>query len=317
MRTQVYGLRPYLFAGRKAFCNCIQFTDAYIMMIITLLAVIALFFLAVMAVDCNRFVVRNYKCKVDGLKKSGRIILLSDLHNKSFGEKNEKLLAAIRSLSPDMILIAGDMYTAERNGDIDTAAELVCALAKDYPVYYGNGNHEQKTGAETEKFGDMYRRFSEKIEKAGVRHLVNEKVYLPAFNMDIYGVEINWDYYGKFRYAQMEPSYLNGLMGKPDKSRASVLIAHNPDYFEAYAGWGANLVVSGHVHGGLMRLPALGGVISPAMRLFPKYDGGEFHEGSSTLILGRGLGTHTLPIRIFNPGEVAVIDVETGSAENS
>lgn len=279
------------------------------MMIITLLAVIAAFFVAVMAVDCNRFVIRNYSCRVEKLKKSGRIILLSDLHNKSFGVKNEKLLSAVRRLSPDMILIAGDMYTAEKNGDTDTAAELVCALAKDYPVYYGNGNHEQKTNAETEKFGDMYRRFSEKIEKAGVRHLVNEKVYLPAFNMDICGAEIGWDYYGKFQHGTMETSYLDRLIGKPDNARATVLIAHNPKYFEVYARWGAGLVVSGHVHGGLMRLPFLGGVISPALKLFPKYDGGVFHEGKSTLVLGRGLGTHTLPVRIFNPGEVVVIDI--------
>lgn len=306
MRTQVYRIRlTSLFIRRKE--NI--FVNVYVMMIITLLAVIAAFFVAVMAVDCNRFVIRNYSCRVEKLKKSGRIILLSDLHNKSFGVKNEKLLSAVRRLSPDMILIAGDMYTAEKNGDTDTAAELVCALAKDYPVYYGNGNHEQKTNAETEKFGDMYRRFSEKIEKAGVRHLVNEKVYLPAFNMDICGAEIGWDYYGKFQHGTMETSYLDRLIGKPDNARATVLIAHNPKYFEVYARWGAGLVVSGHVHGGLMRLPFLGGVISPALKLFPKYDGGVFHEGKSTLVLGRGLGTHTLPVRIFNPGEVVVIDI--------
>ena len=306
MRTQVYRIRlTSLFIRRKE--NI--FVNVYVMMIITLLAVIAAFFVAVMAVDCNRFVIRNYSCRVEKLKKSGRIILLSDLHNKSFGVKNDKLLSAVRRLSPDMILIAGDMYTAEKNGDTDTAAELVCALAKDYPVYYGNGNHEQKTNAETEKFGDMYRRFSEKIEKAGVRHLVNEKVYLPAFNMDIYGAEIGWDYYGKFQHGTMETSYLDRLIGKPDNARATVLIAHNPKYFEVYARWGAGLVVSGHVHGGLMRLPFLGGVISPALKLFPKYDGGVFHEGKSTLVLGRGLGTHTLPVRIFNPGEVVVIDI--------
>ena len=275
MRTQVYRIRlTSLFIRRKE--NI--FVNVYVMMIITLLAVIAAFFVAVMAVDCNRFVIRNYSCRVEKLKKSGRIILLSDLHNKSFGVKNEKLLSAVRRLSPDMILIAGDMYTAERN-------------------------------AETEKFGDMYRRFSEKIEKAGVRHLVNEKVYLPAFNMDIYGAEIGWDYYGKFQHGTMETSYLDRLIGKPDNARATVLIAHNPKYFEVYAGWGAGLVVSGHVHGGLMRLPFLGGVISPALKLFPKYDGGVFHEGKSTLVLGRGLGTHTLPVRIFNPGEVVVIDI--------
>ena len=81
-------------------------------------------------------------------------------------------------------------------------------------------------------------------------------------------------------------------------------------YFPAYAEWGADLVLSGHVHGGIMRLPLLGGVISPTLRLFPRYDGGLFQEGGSTMILGRGLGSHTIPIRIFNPGELVVVELE-------
>lgn len=68
------------------------------------------------------------------------------------------------------------------------------------------------------------------------------------------------------------------------------------------------MVVSGHVHGGIMRLPVFGGVLSPSLTLFPKYDGGRFSEGKSTMILSRGLGTHTIPLRVFNPGELVVID---------
>lgn len=274
-----------------------------------MIAMLAVFFLTVMAVDCNRFVIRRYSCKSKVLKKDGTIILLSDLHNKSFGKNNEKLLAAIEALRPDMILIAGDMYTSAKGGDIRTAGELAGTLAAKYPVYYGNGNHEHKTRLYPEYFGSMYQEFADGIKEAGVRQLVNEKVYLPGFNMDIYGLEIGREYYGKFKSMQMEVPYLEELLGKPDPSRFSVLIAHNPDYFKTYAGWGADLVVSGHVHGGLMRLPLLGGVISPTIKLFPAYDGGEYREADSTMILGRGLGTHTLPIRIFNPGELVVIEL--------
>ena len=148
------------------------------------------------------------------------------------------------------------------------------------------------------------------MKKAGVRHLVNEKVYLPEFNMDIYGMEIDLDYYKKFQSISMEGDYPDRLLGMPDQTRATVLIAHNPDYFPAYAGWGADLVVSGHIHGGLMRLPVLGGAISPSFKLFPHFDGGQFWEGCSTMILSRGLGAHTLPIRIFNPGELVLIELK-------
>lgn len=273
------------------------------------IVVLAVFFIIVMILDCNRFVVRKYRCREGKIRKDVKVLLLSDLHNKSFGRGNIRLLKAIDQIAPDLVLIAGDMYTSTAGGDTQTAAELVCALAEKYPVYYGNGNHEHRTRLFPVEFSDMYRKFSEKIESAGVIHLINEKVSLPNFNVDIYGLEIDREYYRKFKGMQMERTYLEKLLGRPDKDRVSLLIAHNPDYFKSYAAWGADLVVSGHVHGGLMRLPVLGGVVSPAIRLFPKYDGGEFREGDSTMILGRGLGTHTLPIRIFNPGELVVIEL--------
>lgn len=272
-----------------------------------IMILLAAFFLTVMAIDCNRFVIREYTCESKALKKDGTFILLSDLHNKSFGKENQALLQAIEKQKPDGILIAGDMYTAAKGKDNTKVAEFVCRLAEKYPVYYGNGNHEHKTRLFPEEFGYLYQDYMDKIKKAGVVTLQNEKVHLPGFNADIYGLEIERDYYKKFERQKMEPEYLMKELGTPDKGRFTLLIAHNPEYFPAYAAWGADLSVSGHVHGGLMRLPAAGGVISPGIQLFPKYDGGFFREGNAVMILSRGLGTHTLPIRIFNPGELVVI----------
>lgn len=272
-----------------------------------IILLLAAFFLTIMAIDCNRFVIREYTCQSKALKKDGTFILLSDLHNKSFGKENQALLQAIEKQKPDGILIAGDMYTAAKGKDNTKVAEFVCRLAEKYPVYYGNGNHEHKTRLFPEEFGNLYQDYMDKIKKAGVVTLQNEKVHLPGFNADIYGLEIERDYYKKFERQKMEPEYLMKELGTPDKGRFTLLIAHNPEYFPAYAAWGADLSVSGHVHGGLMRLPAAGGVISPGIQLFPKYDGGFFREGNAVMILSRGLGTHTLPIRIFNPGELVVI----------
>lgn len=272
-----------------------------------IIILLAAFFLTVMAIDCNRFVIREYTCESKALKKDGTFILLSDLHNKSFGKENQALLQAIEKQKPDGILIAGDMYTAAKGKDNTKVAEFVCRLAEKYPVYYGNGNHEHKTRLFPEEFGNLYQDYMDKIKKAGVVTLQNEKVHLPGFNADIYGLEIERDYYKKFERQKMEPEYLTKELGTPDKGRFTLLIAHNPEYFPAYAAWGADLSVSGHVHGGLMRLPVAGGVISPGIQLFPKYDGGFFKEGNAVMILSRGLGTHTLPIRIFNPGELVVI----------
>ncbi len=271
---------------------------------------LALFFAAVMAVDCSRFTIREYQCRSGAFRKGIKFVLLSDLHSKSFGRNNVKLLRAIENIKPDMILIAGDMYTAGRGQTAEVARELVCSLSARYPVYYGMGNHEYKTRMFPEEYGEVYEDYAKELGQAGVRLLINEKACLSELPVDIYGLDLGREYYRKFHGAQMEKGYLGGLLGKPDPERFTVLIAHNPDYFEEYARWGADLVVSGHVHGGLMRLPVLGGVISPAMKLFPKYDGGLFQEGKSIMILSRGLGTHTLPIRIFNPGELVVIRVD-------
>ena len=89
-----------------------------------------------------------------------------------------------------------------------------------------------------------------------------------------------------------------------------LLLAHNPEYLTAYAGWGANLVLSGHIHGGIMILPFLGGVIAPSYELFPKFDFGKFTEKNCEMVLSRGLGTHTINIRIFNKPEISVITLK-------
>lgn len=279
------------------------------MLTILLFAVgaLAVFFLIVMAIDCNRFTIREYNCSSKKLEKDMKIVLLSDMHNKSFGEDNRKLVSAIDKVCPDLILIAGDMYTASRGQGAEEAQKLMEALAGRYPVYYGNGNHEHKTALYPEDYGNVYQTFAKKLKMLGVRHLVNEKVSITKQGIAIFGLELDREYYRKFHKKEMDKGYLNRTLGRPDPSEYTILIAHNPDYFEDYAAWGADLVVSGHVHGGLMRLPFLGGVVSPAMRLFPKYDGGLFKAGSSCLVLSRGIGTHTLPIRIFNPGELVVI----------
>ena len=262
-------------------------------------AAFALLMILVTAVDCNRFVIREYTCISDKLGREGKFILLSDLHNKSFGEKNIRLLRAIDEQKPDAVLIAGDMYTSSSSADNAGAAGFVSCLAGKYPVYYGMGNHEHKTRLYPEDFGSMYEDYMRRVEKAGTRLLINQRVSLPVYNIELFGLEIDQTYYQKLAKPSMEKSYLDKL-----------LIAHNPDYFETYADWGADLTVSGDVHGGLMRLPVFGGVISPRLRLFPRYDGGRFERDKKVMILGRGLGSHTLPIRIFNPGELVVIHLK-------
>lgn len=283
-----------------------------ISIILIILVAIICFFLFVMYYDCNRFVTVAYDIESDKVTGKYTFVLLSDLHGKSFGEKNERLLHKIEELAPDAILVAGDMLTAHGAGDRHhIAAELMEALAGKYPVYYGMGNHEHYLSLYPDECGNLYDEYMERLKCCGIEPLINESVVLPSVNINISGLQVERCYYRKFRTYPMPANYLPDLLGEPKKNQFQILIAHNPDYFEEYVKWGADLVVSGHVHGGLMKLPVLGGVISPKLTLFPKYDGGKYEKGNTTMILSRGLGTHTLPIRIFNPGELVVIHIGT------
>lgn len=271
--------------------------------------VAALALIWVMLFDSNRFVVRKYTAADRRIKRPCRAVVLSDLHNKQYGKGNERLLAAIREQKPDFVLIAGDILTAVPKASMEPALLLLGELAKDYPVYYGNGNHEQRLKLYPETYGDMASEYTEALKAMGIEPMVNYHVALGEYGLAIYGSEIHKRFYRRFKTREMPPDYLDGILGQAPKDLYTVLLAHNPDYFPAYAAWGADLTLAGHVHGGVARVPFWGkGVLSPALRLFPEYDGGVYQRGTGVMVLSRGLGSHTIPVRLFNPAELWVVD---------
>ena len=280
-----------------------------ILFVITGIAAIILIW--VMLYDSNRFVVVQHTFCDRRIKKPFRAVVLSDLHNNQYGKDNERLLETIREQNPDAIWIAGDILTASRKTKYNRAIALLKELAAQFPVYYANGNHEHRLKLYPKEYGDAAVKYEKELKEIGIDRLVNRHVVLPEIGITIYGSEIDKYYYRRFHVGKMDDHYMKGLLGKTKKQQFTVLLAHNPDYFPEYAKWGADLVLSGHVHGGIIRIPFVGkGVLSPAVRLFPKYDGGLFYEENSTMILSRGLGIHTIPFRLFNPGELHVVDLK-------
>jgi len=273
--------------------------------IIGIAFLVILFFVIVMIVDGNRFMIREYTLESDKINKEYTFALLADLHNRSYGADNVKLVAAVDKVKPDVILTAGDMLTAKPGKSFETALSFMKQIAKKYPVYYGIGNHEYRMKLYREDYGDAFEKYTGALKEAGIHVLDNSTAVAEEFVVT--GVSIDRKYYKRFKKTVMDQQYLPDTIGSAVPDKFHILLAHNPEYFEEYAGWGPDLVVSGHVHGGIMRLPVLGGVISPKLVLFPKYDGGLFKKDKTTMILSRGLGMHTLPIRIFNPGELVVI----------
>ncbi len=275
-------------------------------MIITVIALLLFFFIMIMVLDGNRFRVVSYEISHEKIKKPYTFVVLSDLHNKVYGKNHEKLIRAIEKEQPAGVLIAGDLLTAKPGYPLHLALDLLEQLAPKYPIYYGMGNHEARLFLYPEVYGTMGADYEEKLKGLGISLLRNESRSLGE-DLVITGLDMQREYYKRFKKTTMTTEYLKKTLGEKNKDKFQILLAHHPDYFQEYSSWGADLVLSGHVHGGMVRLPFLGGVISPALRLFPKYDGGSFEEKESRMILSRGLGMHTIPVRLFNPGELVVL----------
>lgn len=279
------------------------------MILIAILVILVCAITMIVIVDGNRFVTRQYTVYSEKIDKEYTIALLADMHNKQYGKDNYKLIGAIREMNPDFITCVGDMLTARPGKDTDKALSLFSYL-KEFPVYYSLGNHEFRMKIYTEDYGDAYEAYVRKLTEMGVKVLENDCADIPDSSIRIQGLMIGREYYKRFEHISMDVEYIRSLTGKKDDSKYEILLAHNPEYFPSYAEAKADLILSGHVHGGIMRLPFIGGVISPKLKLFPRFDGGIFHHEMCQMILSRGLGAHTIPVRVFNPGELVQITLK-------
>ncbi len=236
-----------------------------------------------------------------------RIGFLTDLHDNEIGVDNEGLINRIKKQTYDFFLCCGDMIVGSDKGifEYQNALKFFEKIAKIAPVYYSLGNHEERMRkAKLIEENDTLDTYKEALLNRNVTVLDNETITLSkeGENICIKGISLSMDYYKRWwNRKSLSDTQINEMIGK--KKEFTILLAHNPVFFETYDSYGTELILSGHVHGGLMVLPILGGVISPELKLFPKYDFGYFEGNTSKMILSRGLGTHTLPIRIHNRPE--------------
>ncbi len=242
-----------------------------------------------------------------------RIAVIADLHNRLFGEGNNELVETVQQQYPDLIFSLGDLTVCRRGkeADISVGAALLKRLACDCPVYCVNGNHEYRAKVYPASYPGVYARLSGELKNAGITLLENAKaqIDLAGTRLTLYGLELPLKYYRKWSKEFVTADQIRGRIHSPDKDRYNILLAHSPVYFESYALWGANLTLSGHLHGGTVRLPLLGGVISPQMKLFPRYAYGMFEKYGRRMIVTSGLGTHSCAMRINNPPEVVVLNL--------
>lgn len=249
--------------------------------------------------EISRYEVASQKLpeSFDGFK----IVQLSDLHGAEFGENGMGLVEKVKELEPDIIALTGDFVTDE--GDLAAVEKLAARLVKLCPVYFVSGNHEFGSGLAV-KVRNI-------LERAGVKYLSNEYLTISRGDDEILlgGVE------DPLAYADMlSPDELAQKMNDAAPDAFKILLGHRNYWMTEYPELPVDLIFCGHAHGGLIRIPGVGGLIGTDRRLFPDFDAGQFNNGRYTLIVSRGLGNSVSIPRIFNRPEIVCVELSSAYA---
>lgn len=284
-----------------------------IKIILIIVAVFIVYCLIEMIRELRDFRVTKYRIcsqKLNGIKKEKKIIFLSDLHNRMYGEENERLLESIRNQHPDLILIGGDMLVRKDGNSYDKTVHFLAKLPGICPVYCANGNHEQKLKELPDKYEQSYEEYKKALTASGIHMLENasETVKLEEVPVKLSGLEIPLGAYARFGRKELSLKEITDRIGEHGDDY-QILLAHHPGYMKEYLAYGADLILGGHYHGCVVQLPGIGGVISTNFTLFPKYSGGIYPEGEQTAVVSRGLGTHSVPLRLWNWPELIVLEL--------
>lgn len=267
----------------------------------------------------NHFVEEETLIVSPKVKRPRKLVFLSDLHDKEFGAANEQLLKAIAGIRPDAVLIGGDtMVVKPGKASLEVTERLLdglCRLEGKPAILYGDGNHEQRMQWEQAQYGTLYTEFREMLAARGILYLHDQTAMLGE-DLAVSGLEIEKSYYRDFAPNCMSAEYVREHLGMPDSDRFQILMAHSPLFMKAYDGWGADLSLAGHFHGGTIRLPGLGGVMTPQFQFFLSVCSGEFEQDGHHMIVSRGLGTHSINIRFNNRPQVVVIRLEPDAARS-
>jgi len=254
----------------------------------------------------KKFKVVHYNIPTDKIKGGKKIVFLTDLHNNSFGKNNIKLIEAIDKISPDIILIGGDMITVKSKLGIENVLPLLKRLSDKYTCIYANGNHEQRLSEN--KFGLGYNRYKQILEDMGIVYLSDSSVDIGE-NIRIHGLDLEKKYYLRRFKKPLDMGYIKERL-HIDRSHYNILMAHSPLFIKDYEKSGVDLTLCGHFHGGTIRLPAGIGVMTPQFHFFNRLVVGMKRLGNMTEIIGAGLGTHSINIRLNDMSELVVINLK-------
>lgn len=232
------------------------------------------------------------------------IVQVSDLHNKLFGARQAKLIEKIKEERPDIIVVTGDVIDSRRT-KIDVAMTFFEEAVKLAPVYYVPGNHEARVEA--------YPLLQRKMIEVGVNLIDGRQLSINTKGEPFTIAGVSDPMFAETDLYRTEQSIMQGMLEdlQLDGKNFTILLSHRPEFMEMYAKSNADIVFSGHAHGGQIRLPFLGGVVAPNQGLFPTYTAGIFSKNDTNMIVSRGLGNSIIPLRINNRPELVVVRLQT------
>ena len=231
-----------------------------------------------------------------------RIVQISDLHDAQIGENNEKLIAMTAETEPDCIVLTGDFVDSSRFHP-ELSLSVAESLVKIAPVYYVSGNYEAILPDED------YQALTDGLRGLGVCVLEDESAELTRDGQSIRLIGLTDIGFHPGTLEEKKDALRTALSALLPEDEFSVTLAHRPELMDVYTECGAPLVLSGHAHGGQIRLPGIGGLIAPGQGLFPKYTEGKYEENGTTLVVSRGIGNSVLPLRVNDRPQIVVVQL--------
>lgn len=253
----------------------------------------------------NRLTLSNYNLSTDKIKNPIKLVFISDLHNREFGENNIDLVTSVAEQKPDLIAVGGDMITMTDNSH-DKFISLLQQLTEIAPTYYALGNHEKSYKNLDSLINDVKYTDATFLDNSMEKIAVNdETITIGGLTSFPYYENYYPDFENKERY------FLDAFEAQ-EQDNYTILLAHQPEFY--FWTWGLkekniDLILSGHTHGGVVQVPFIGGLYAPNQGFFPEYDKGFFSSGTANMIITSGLG-NTVPIpRINNEPEICIINI--------
>ena len=231
-----------------------------------------------------------------------KIVQISDLHDAQIGENNEKLITMTAETEPDCIVLTGDFVDSSRFHP-ERSLSVAEALVKIAPVYYVSGNHEAILPDAD------YQALTDGLRALGVCVLEDESAELTRGGQSIRLIGLTDIGFHPGTLEEKKDALRTALSALLPEDEFSVTLAHRPELMDVYTECGAPLVLSGHAHGGQIRLPGIGGLIAPGQGLFPKYTEGKYEENGTTLVVSRGIGNSVLPLRVNDRPQIVVVQL--------